>query len=97
MRIIIVKRIMALMRFTGRETDAQKQTARNERNVNFCSGWRIGLEIRRGVWYHINTEKKRCTQAFGMPEELPTSDAVRGQRNQSGRHGSERSIMVWVS
>jgi hypothetical protein len=39
MRIIIVKRIMALMRFTGRETDAQKQTARNERNVNFCSGW----------------------------------------------------------
>ena len=39
MRIIIVKRIMALMRFTGRETDAQKQTAWNERNVNFCSGW----------------------------------------------------------
>ena len=57
MRIIIVKRIMALMRFTGRETDAQKQTARNERNVNFCSGRRIGLEIKWTIWYNKNTEK----------------------------------------
>ena len=76
---------------------AQKRTAGNEQNVNFCSGLPIGLEIGWGVWYHTNTVKKRCTQAFGMPEELPPSDAVRGQRNQSGRHGSERSIMVWVS
>ena len=89
---------MRILRYWSIQRDhAQKRTAWDEQNVNFCSGWPIGLEIRRGVWYNINTEKKRCTQAFGMPEELPTSDAVRGQRNQSGRHGSERSIMVWVS
>ena len=89
---------MRILRHWSIQRDhARKQTAGDEQNVNFCSELPIGLEIGWGVWYHTNTEKKRCTQAFGMPEELPTSDAVRGQRNQSGRHGSERSIMVWVS
>ena len=76
---------------------AQKRTAGNEQNVNFCSGWPIGLEIGWGVWYNINTEKKRCTQAFGMPEELPTSDAVRGHAEISADDSDERSTMVWVS
>lgn len=85
MRIIIVKRIMALMRFTGRETDAQKQTAVDEHNVNFCSGWRIGLEIKWTIWYNKNTEKKHCTQVIGTPVRAP--DVRRYQRARGNQCG----------
>ena len=88
MRIIIVKRITALMRFTGRETDAQKQTAWNEQNVNFCSGWRIGLEIKWSIWYNKNTEKKHCTQVIGTPVRAP--DVRRCQRARGNQCGCQR-------
>ena len=62
MRIIIVKRITDLMRFNGRETDAQKQTAGYELSVNNGILCLIVLK-QEGKYGMINLEGKKVVIA----------------------------------
>ena len=75
----------------------QKQTAGNERSVNFYQNERIVLEIKWTIWYNKNTEKKRCAQAFDTPVRAP--DVRRCQRacEIEADVSDKRSIMAWVS